>query len=134
MTLEDALQRESDAADAPVAGFYSYDRRGRVSLPVKIWWGPPIEPGRPLDSEPLDRSPRWQMMLGERLVDPSTVERESDEDWGDVWPRCGRSPITEQEYRYRMGRIAFAKSEDAGGSDPWAHRQGRLDLLHAPIP
>jgi hypothetical protein len=121
-----------DGADAPVEGFYSLDRRGKVALPVRIWFGPPVD--LEADGETLDRSPRWQMMVGDRLIDDATRETDWDLTWDDVWPQAAKSPIPESEYRYRCARIAHAKSGAAAKSDPWARRTGKIDLLTAPIP
>jgi hypothetical protein len=112
-------------ADAPVAGFYSLERRGKVALPVRIWFGQP-------DGE--DRSPRWQMMVGDRMIDESTREHDWDLAWDDVWPQCAKSPIHIEEYNYRLERVKYAKSDAAVASDPWARRSGKIDLLTAPIP
>ncbi len=121
-----------EGADAPVEGFYSLDRRAKVALPIRLWFGPPID--LEADGEVLDRSPRWQMMVGDRLIDDATAEKEWDLRWDDVWPQAAKSPIPESEYRYRVARIAHAKSEAAAASDPWARRTGKIDLLTAPIP
>lgn len=128
---EDAFHPCPDGADAPVAGFYSYDRRGKVGLPVRIWFGPPLD----LDdvTSTLERPWRWQMMVGDRLVDERTREKEWDVAWDDVWPVCADSKIDRSEYEYRLERIAFAKT-DGAASDPWARRTGKIDLLTAPIP
>lgn len=125
MDAERAFDPHPDYADAPVAGFYSLERRSKVALPVRIWFGPP---------EDSDRSPRWQMMVGDRLVDETTAEHEWDLTWEDVWPQCAKTPIAAGEYQYRLARIRHAKSDDAAASDPWARRSGKIDLLTAPIP
>lgn len=117
MDPEQVFDPAPDGADAPVAGFYSVDRRGKVGLPVRIWFGPPAD----------DRSPRWQMMVGDRQVDPA------EDEWGQVWPQAAKAPISEGEYRYRLERIGYAKRAGAP-SDPWAKRSGHIDLLTAPIP
>lgn len=120
-----------DGADAPVEGFYSLDRRGKVALPIRIWFGQPVDLD---DGTTLDRSPRWQMMVGDRLVDDATREKDWDLTWDDVWPQAAKSPISASEYRYRLERIRHAKSDAAAKSDPWARRTGKIDLLTAPIP
>jgi hypothetical protein len=114
-----------DGADAPREGFYEVDRRGKVGLPVRIWFGPPVDPDD--GAYLLDRGPRWQMMVGDRIVDPD------DPEWEAVWPQCAKSPLPEREYRFRMKRITYAKDHGAR-SDPWARRSGKIDLLTAPIP
>jgi hypothetical protein len=114
----DVFVGNPEGADAPVEGFYSVDRRGKVGLPVRIWYGQAAD---------LDRGPRWQMQVGDRMIDPSDME------WDDVWPQCFKSPIDQGEYNYRLERIRYAK-EHGAKSDPWAKRSGRIDLLTAPIP
>lgn len=119
-------------ADAPRAGFYSLERRNKVPLPVKVWFGQPLD----LESEPgavLDRSPRWQIMVGHRLIDDRTKEKDWDLEWSDVWPQCAGDPISEAEYRYRLARVEYAQSS-GNKHDPWGKRTGRIDLLTAPIP
>lgn len=132
MDLDAIFHPRPDGGDAPVEGFYSLDRRGKVALPVRIWFGAPVD----LDQvgETLDRSPRWQMMVGDRLIDDATAEKDWDLRWHDVWPQAAKAPIPESEYRYRLARIAHAKSDAAAASDPWARRTGKIDLLTAPIP
>lgn len=125
MDLEQVFLREPVGADSPREGFYSVDRRGKVGLPVHIWFGPPLDPED--DSYVLERGPRWQMRVGDRDVDPM------DEEWDAVWPQCLKSPITPEEYDYRVERIRYAK-QDGARSDPWARRSGHIDLLTAPIP
>lgn len=125
MDQDQVFVPKPDGADAPVEGFYEVERRGKVALPVHIWFGPPIDPDD--GSYVLDRGPRWQMMVGDRIVDPV------DEEWDEVWPQCAKSPITRGEYKYRLERIVYAK-EYGAKSDPWASRRGRIDLLTAPIP
>lgn len=124
LAAEHAFDPHPEGADAPRAGFYSLERKGKVALPVRIWFGPP---------EDSDRGPRWQMMVGDRLIDESTREHDWDLEWDDVWPQCAKSPIPEPEYRYRLARIAHAKT-DGAQSDPWRRRTGKIDLLTAPIP
>lgn len=114
-----------DGADAPVEGYYEVSRRGKVGLPVHIWFGPPVDPDD--GSYFLERSPRWQMQVGDRFVDPD------EEEWEQVWPQCAKSPISIGEFKYRLERIVYAK-EHGAKSDPWARRHGKIDLLTAPIP
>lgn len=118
MSPDQVFNPRPDGTDAPVAGHYSVDRRGKVGLPMRLWFGIP---------EDLDRAPRWQMRVGDRHVDPA------DEEWSEIWPQAAKSPISRSEYDYRMERVAYAK-EHGAASDPWAHRRGKIDLLTAPIP
>lgn len=118
MDPEDVFSPTPAGTDAPVEGYYAVDRRGRVGLPVRIWFGVPDD---------ADRAPRWQMRVGDRDVDPS------DEEWSQVWPQCLKESLSAGEYQYRLERIRYAKKHGAQ-SDPWAHRGGKIDLLTAPIP
>lgn len=122
---EDVFDPRPEGADAPVEGYYSLDRRGKVALPVHIWFGPPVDPDD--GSYFLDRSPRWQMMVGDRVIDAS------EEEWEHVWPQVAKTPIDRSEYRYRLERIAYAKDMGAQ-ADPWRRKHGKIDLLTAPIP
>jgi hypothetical protein len=125
MDPEDVFTRFPEGADAPVEGYYSVDRRGKVGLPMHLWFGPPIDQDD--GSYELERSPRWQMQLGDRFIDPS------DPEWEEVWPQCLKSPLSIGEFKYRLERIVYAK-EHGAPSDPWARRSGKIDLLTAPIP
>lgn len=118
MDPEEVFNAQPEGADAPVAGHYSLERRGKVPLPVRIWFGPPDDD---------DRSPRWRMRVGDREIDPA------DDEWDRVWPQCAKDPIPSGEYEYRLARIGHAKTAGAA-SDPWARRSGHIDLLTAPIP
>jgi hypothetical protein len=124
MHPDQAFDPNPDGTDAPVAGFYSLERRGKVALPVRIWFGPP---------EGEDRGARWQMMVGDRLIGEPAAGDDWELAWDDVWPQCAKSPIPEAEYNYRLERIGYAKT-DGARSDPWARRSGKIDLLTAPIP
>lgn len=125
MDPEDVFNPRPEGADAPREGYYSLERRGKVALPVHIWFGPAVDPED--GSYRFDRPQRWQMMVGDRLVDPA------DEEWGHVWPQCAKSPIDAGESNYRVARVDHAKKHGAA-SDPWARRSGKIDLLTAPIP
>jgi hypothetical protein len=115
--IEQVWNPRPEGVDAPKEGYYSLERRGKVPLPVHIWFGPPED----------DRAPRWQMRVGDRDVDPV------DDEFDQVWPQCAKDPIPQEEYEYRRSRIAYAKDHGAR-SDPWARRSGKIDLLSAPIP
>lgn len=125
MDVEQIFVPNPDGADAPREGFYEVSRRGKVGLPVHIWFGPPVDPED--GSYQLERGPRWQMQVGDRQIDPA------DEEWDEVWPQCAKSPIAKSEFNYRLERINYAKVHGAA-ADPWARRSGKIDLLTAPIP
>lgn len=103
----------------PVEGFYLHRRRNCVDMPVKVWFGPPIDP---LTCEEMDRSHRWQIMLVDDVL----------EDWIDVWPRCAALPIDRSEYEYRIARIEYARNHDP--DDPFGAVNGQIDLFSAPLP
>jgi hypothetical protein len=50
MDPHDVFSPRPDAADRPVEGYYAVDRRGKVGLPVRIWFGPPIDEDGAYDS------------------------------------------------------------------------------------
>jgi hypothetical protein len=122
---------QSDSPDGFVAGNYLHNRRGHVAMPVRVWWGPPIDPETGITQ---DRSPRWNITIaGDSLVederDPGFVPIARLED---VWPRCIRGETTISETAYRQARVEYARAADP--DDPFGHPQGRLDLLTATIP
>lgn len=105
----------------PVAGYYR--RRmvsGAVWMPVKIWFGAPLDPET---GEELDRSLRWQAMDGDRLV---TGEAEIQ----NVWTSCCREPINATEYFYLVADRAWCR-ENAPES-PEANPTKRIDLNSLP--
>lgn len=107
-----------DMADAPRAGFYRHRRIGRVDRPVRIWFGPPLDPET---GEEMDRSPRWQIMLTGAVLE---FDR-----WNLVWPSCQSDPIPQAEYDYLLARAATSDPTDPFGSDT-----GRIDPLQAALP
>jgi len=58
--IPDPHIRERGGADPLIEGYYliRLDRARRVSVPVRVWYGPPNDPET---GEPLDRSHRWQI-------------------------------------------------------------------------
>lgn len=122
---------QSEAPDGFVEGHYLHNRRGHVALPVRVWFGPSIDPGTGLED---DRSWRWHVTI----AGDSLIEDERDPGFvpiarlDDVWPRCRREETTISETAYRQARVAYARATDP--DDPFGHPQGRLDLLTATIP
>lgn len=119
-----------DAA-AFVEGDYLHNRRGHVSMPVRIWWGPP----RDLEHGGfMDRSPRWNV----EIAGDSLIEDERQPAYvavailADVWPRAMGDTVKRAETSYRKARVDYARVNDP--EDPFGHPQGRLDLLTATIP
>jgi hypothetical protein len=106
-------------------------RGQRVDVPVKVWFGQPEDPET---GEALDRSARWQIKIGFNVMgeEPMRVGALTFNDITDVWPTCMRWPITEEEYRYRLERAAWASSYDE--DDPHAVIGGRIDPMTCRLP
>lgn len=128
---EHLFQRDqSDITDGFVAGFYLHYRRGRVMLPVAVWFGPP--PDLELGGV-LDRSPRWNVALGGILLDDEREQPAAPAATiADVWPGCKGRPIDKAEYDYRLARIRHARLHEP--DDPFAHPTGRVNHMTAPPP
>ena len=107
--IPDPFIRERGGADPLVEGYYllRLDRARRVSIPVRVWFGPPRDPDT---LEELDRSHRWQIQVGYRLLEdePLSIGGIRVDDITDVWPRVARDPIDEVDYRYRLERGEWA--------------------------
>lgn len=106
-------------SDGLVTGYYVHRKRGAVDLPVRIWFGAPLDP---VTGEELDRSWRWQLTLAGEQID----------DWADIWPRCGALPIDKQEHDFLVSRIKWARDNDP--DDPFGGVQGKFDLLTVALP
>ena len=131
MLIPDAFHRVQPGADALREGYFLIrrDRAGRVPLPVRIWFGPPLDE----DGTPLDRSPRWQVMIaGEMLHMPGRVAGLTVDSLADIWPGCARWPIDEADYRYRIDLAAWAAENDP--DDPHGTATGRIDPMTVPLP
>jgi hypothetical protein len=118
-----------DAGDAFVAGLYLHLRRGSVSLPVAVWFGPPVDLEN--DEPVMDRSPRWQISIADKLLGDERVQ-DAPATVLEVWPRALASPIDQAEYDYRMDRIHHARAHNP--NDPFGHPRGRIDFLTAELP
>lgn len=106
--------------EQPVAGFYKVKfGKDAVRHAVRLVYGPPLDP---ITGEEMDRSWRWMA-----FVDDGTLAN-----FDDVWPRCARDPITEQEFRRCEARTKWARQHapDSAYADPRA----RHDPLSAPLP
>ena len=83
-------------AEVPTAGFYRHKLRGgSIPVAVKVWHGAPLDP---VTGEELDRGWRWQA-----TADGEPIPLD------DVWPECGKRPITEVEYAAAIKRRAWAQ-------------------------
>lgn len=124
--------REQGGPDALIEGHYLIQRRrsNRVALPVRIWFGRPLDE----DGVELDRSPRWQVMVANTLLDtdPVFVGGRMIESLSDIWPACAAEPIDEADYRYRVERAEWAAAYDP--ADPFGTPSGKIDPLTAPLP
>ncbi len=129
--IPDAFHFERTGADPLIAGHYLVRRGGRVDIPVRIWFGPPVDPET---GEELDRSPRWQVQVGfDRLEEePVRVGGIWIEDLTDVWPSCGRFPVDEADYAYRMERATWSAQYDP--DDAHAEVGGRIDPMTCTLP
>lgn len=95
--------------DVPVAGHYRVKlAKGAVWSPVKLWFGPPLDP---VTGEELDRSPRWQALVRGKLWERGVL---------DLWAWCAGQPIGENEYEYLMAihRHASAHEPDMPEASP----------------
>ena len=111
------VPEHENPALGPIAGLYRI-RRG-VWRPVAVIFGAPLDP---VTDEPLDRSPRWQILYCGRLIWDHTL----------VWPACWASPIDRDEYVYLIERMEFAKVHDP--RDPFGSMSSRVDLLNCSVP
>ena len=92
--------------DEPRKGFYRTQLiRKALHVGVMIWWGRPV-----VDGERQERSPRWCVAVDGRS------DKWDDEaqchvplDVFDVWPWCGREPITHREFAFLKRRALWAR-------------------------
>lgn len=132
--IPDPFIRERDGADGLREGFYllrASHRSRRVDVPMRIWFGPPIDE---TTGEEMDRSPRWQILVGFNLVEelPMRVGGVWIEHLTDIWPRAAAEPIDESEYRYRIERASWASDFDP--EDPHGEIAGRIDPMTCRLP
>ena len=112
-------------------GFFVWERRGRVPVPVRVWYGQPIDP---VTAERLDRSWRWQFEFGgmtlERFADMTGQSEEII--LASFWPKSRDSKIDQGRYQYLVDMGEWARENDP--YSPFADRHGKVDLLTASIP
>lgn len=102
-------------ASIPVAGFYLMRlRSGAVASGIHIWFGPPLDP---VTGEELDRSLRWQAQGDDGAII----------DLDQVWPMCGKTPISEADFTARMKRRAWAQK--AAPESSYANNRRKYDPL-----
>ena len=99
--------------DEPQAGFYKTKMvRGGPWVPVRLWYGEPLDPET---GERLDRSPRWQCLVGQDWRDPFAT-----------WPRCCDRPISADEYRFLIDDADWCKK--FAPQEPPANPGAAIDL------
>lgn len=120
--------------DALEEGYFLLEmhRSGRVSVPIRIWFGPPLDE----EGQPMERSWRWQIeingvLFGDPDAPPAIAGRPIDR-LDEFWPHCKRCPITAEDYRYRVDRANHAEKYDE--NDPFGGTGRRIDVLTAPLP
>ena len=105
----------------PVAGYFRHRlRSGSVSVGIRIWFGPPLDPET---GEEMDRSLRWQAQANGTQID-----------FDRVWPNCTGNPITQVEYDQLCARQEWAKQNapDSAYANP-SRRADPLSTSH-PLP
>lgn len=122
--------RERAGADALIEGFYLIRREGRVDVPIRVWFGAPLDD----DGEELDRAWRWQVQVGFQLLEdqPVKIGGIRIENLDDIWPSCARLPIGEDEWKFRLKRAEWAKAYDP--DDAHAEIGGRIDPMTVTLP
>lgn len=130
--IEDPFLREQGGADALVEGYYLIQRRRarRVDVPVRIWFGAPRDPAT---GEEMDRSHRWQIEIAGLLFDqPLTFGGVTFSAVPDFWPAIAREPISEDDYRFRIERAAWAQQHDP--EDALGSPGDRINPMSARLP
>ena len=125
---------QRDQSDDPAGfreGWFLHIRSGHVGMPVRVWFGPPVDP---VSGDELDRSWRWQVELAGVVITPDDRvdprSRIAQLDW--VWPKALSEPIAPPENDYRRARIDYARRHDP--RDPFGHRTGQVDWLDSTTP
>lgn len=125
--------RVRTGADALQEGFFLIrrDRQRRVPLPVRIWWGAPLDPDT---GEEMDRSPRWQVAIAGQIIgeEPLRVGEQTITCLSDFWPQCSYHPIDEADYHYRLELAAWAGEHDP--NDPHGDTSAKIDPLTVSLP
>ena len=131
--IPDPFTIERIGADALVEGYYllARHRAGRVDIPVRVWFGAPLDPET---GEPLERSWRWQVQVGFNVLDeePVRIGGITISSLSDIWPHCARWPVDETEWRYRIARAEWADEHDP--NDAFAEIGGRVDPMKVTLP
>lgn len=131
--IPDPFIRFQASADALEEGYFLLQRRRarRVDMPVRIWFGAPVDPENP--DATLDRSPRWQIMIAGVMIDqPDRLGGLSIDSLADIWPACRNDIIDREDYEFRMASQNWAAINDP--DDARATPGGRIDPLTTRLP
>lgn len=98
--------------------------------PVKTWYGQPLDP---VTNEPLDRSPRWNVLLNGEFIDPDRllIIIGNGLATDDIVTIKGKL-ITEDEYLHLLEIRAWAMAHSP--ASPEANPRKAVDLMTAPLP
>lgn len=121
--------------DAPRAGYYQTRLvKNGPWVGVRIWFGLPV-----IGGEEQDRTPRWCIE-----VDGETDTIEGNRDVGyrcrvaiDIsryWPWCGREPIDEGEYNYKIAYARYCKAHAPERPEASPRSPVRLDQMQPILP
>lgn len=118
-------------ADDFAAGFYRFERRGHVPVPVRAWFGPPADPNT---GEQLERSWRWQFEFAGLALETYAhhVGFEAESILAAFWPASRDNTITRSEYEFLLDTAAWARANDP--ASPFSSARGKVDLLSASLP
>lgn len=113
------------------AGYFVWERRGAVPVPVRAWYGQPLDP---VTGERLERSWRWQFEFGGMPLERFAAMYGTSEEviLTQFWPKSRDSKIERGRYDYLVDTGKWAREHDP--YNPFADARGRVDLLSASIP
>lgn len=130
--IVDPFTRSTGGPDDLVEGYYlvEFRRARRVNIPVRIWFGAPIDPDT---GEEMDRSHRWQIEIaGVAFTEPLTFGGIRFNAVTDFWPAIMRSRVDVIEYRVRVERAAWAQEYDL--DDALGTPGGKISAMNATLP
>lgn len=131
--IHDRFTEAQGGADPLISGYYllNLTRARRVSIPIRIWFGAPLDPET---REEMDRAPRWQIQVGFELLDdePLKIGGIRIDELSDIWPSCARSPIDAVDWEYRLERADWAAYHDE--ADAYSQLGGRIDPMTCSLP